>query len=135
MVSWTQFTIERSYSKVFKFLIVPVWRFEAYSAVGVELLHILRYLCLNVIAVRKICRKHDRLLMNRMLGGYYHRKRTGAKEQEDQTLGKLIAHVAGEDAPHPTLGLPDHGKLIGVYDLKIQLLANSRTVKVSNIRV
>ena len=43
---------------------------DAFAAVGVELMHLLRYICVNVIAVRKICKKHDRLLANRMLGGY-----------------------------------------------------------------
>lgn len=47
---------------------------DAYTAVGVELMHVLRFVCVNVIAIRKICKKHDRLLANRMLGGYYHRK-------------------------------------------------------------
>jgi hypothetical protein len=112
-------------------LISAVDEADAYSAVGVELLHILKYICVNVIAVRKICRKHDRLLQNRMLGGYYHRKRN-TRAQEDRTLGGLIAHVAGDVFEvHPALiGLVNHGKLMGVYDLKIQQLANSRTVKV-----
>jgi hypothetical protein len=110
-------------------LVSAVDEADAYSAVGVELIHILKYICVNVIAVRKICRKHDKLLMNRMLGGYYHRKRT-IRAQEEQTLGGLIANAAG-DIPHPPLmGLVNHGKLMGVYDLKIQHLANSRTVKV-----
>jgi hypothetical protein len=112
-------------------LVSAVDEADAYSAVGVELLHILKYICVNVIAVRKICRKHDRLLQNRMLGGYYHRKRT-IRAQEERTLGGLIAHVAGDIyEAHPALiGLVNHGKLMGVYDLKIQQLANSRTVKV-----
>jgi hypothetical protein len=112
-------------------LVSAVDEADAYSAVGVELLHILKYICVNVIAVRKICRKHDRLLMNRMLGGYYHRKKT-TRAQEERTLGGLIAHVAGDIyEAHPALiGLVNHGKLIGVYDLKIQELADSRTVKV-----
>lgn len=112
-------------------LISAVDEADAYSAVGVELLHILKYICVNVIAVRKICRKHDRLLQNRMLGGYYHRKRN-TRAQEERTLGGLIAHVAGDIyEAHPALiGLVNHGKLMGVYDLKIQQLANSRTVKV-----
>jgi hypothetical protein len=112
-------------------LISAVDEADAYSAVGVELLHILKYICVNVIAVRKICRKHDRLLQNRMLGGYYHRKRN-TRAQEERTLGGLIAHVAGDVFEvHPALiGLVNHGKLMGVYDLKIQHLANSRTVKV-----
>lgn len=29
---------------------------------------------MNIIAVRKICKKHDRLLSNRMLGDYYHQQ-------------------------------------------------------------
>ncbi len=112
-------------------LISAVDEADAFSAVGVELLHILKYICVNLIAVRKICKKHDRLLMNRMLGGYYHRKRT-TRSQEDTTLGGLIAHVAGDIyEAHPDLiGLVNNGKLIGIYDLKIQQLANSRTVKV-----
>ena len=112
-------------------LISAVDEADAFSAVGVELLHLLKYICVNLIAVRKICKKHDRLLMNRMLGGYYHRKRT-TRSQEDTTLGGLIAHVAGDIyEAHPDLiGLVNNGKLIGVYDLKIQQLANSRTVKV-----
>ena len=112
-------------------LISAVDEADAYSAVGVELLHILKYICVNVIAVRKICRKHDRLLQNRMLGGYYHRKRN-TRAQEERTLGGLIAHVAGDVFEvHPALiGLVNNGKLMGVYDLKIQHLANSRTVKV-----
>jgi hypothetical protein len=112
-------------------LISAVDEADAFSAVGVELLHILKYICVNLIAVRKICKKHDRLLMNRMLGGYYHRKRK-TRSQEDTTLGGLIAHVAGDIyEAHPDLiGLVNNGKLIGIYDLKIQQLANSRTVKV-----
>ena len=112
-------------------LMTAVDEADAFSAVGVELLHILKYICVNLIAVRKICKKHDRLLMNRMLGGYYHRKRT-TRSQEDTTLGGLIAHVAGDIyEAHPDLiGLVNNGKLIGIYDLKIQQLANSRTVKV-----
>ena len=55
---------------------------DAFAAVGVELMHLLRYICVNVIAVRKICKKHDRLLANRMLGGYYHRLRQQRRETE-----------------------------------------------------
>ena len=104
---------------------------DAFIPVGVELMHILKYICVNVIAVRKICRKHDRLLMNRMLGGYYHRKRT-TRAQDERTLGGMIAHVSGDiHEVHPSvIGLVNHGKLLGIYDLKIQQLANSRTVKV-----
>lgn len=30
---------------------------DGFTAVGVELMHVLRYVCVNLIAVRKICRK------------------------------------------------------------------------------
>jgi hypothetical protein len=98
---------------------------DGYTAVGVELMHVLRYISVNVIAVRKICLKHDRLLMNRMLGGYYHHKRN-RKRGEKRTKTNLGG----------SLSLGDHReddgveKLVGVYDLKIQSLANSPTVQV-----
>ena len=116
---------------------------DGYTAVGVELMHVLRFICVNVIAVRKICRKHDRLLMNRMLGGYYHRKRrqtetssdgaNGRKHQKQSfTLGSIVSRSLGEDVevdPASVTGL-NQNKLVGVYDLKVQELANSPTVKV-----
>lgn len=113
---------------------------DGYTAVGVELMHVLKYICVNLIAVRKICRKHDRLLMNRMLGGYYQRIRMRGDAQNSyshlvdgtSTLGGLIARISGDiyDA-HPSLiGQTNHFKLVGVYDKKVQKLANSRTVQV-----
>ena len=30
---------------------------DGFTAVGVELMHVLRYVCVNLVAVRKICRK------------------------------------------------------------------------------
>jgi len=104
---------------------------DGYTAVGVELMHVLRYICVNVIAIRKICRKHDRLLMNRMLGGYYHRKRkkSGKKSITNVTLGGIVSLSLGDDcADEPAV--VNGCKLVGVYDLKIQLLANSTTVQV-----
>ena len=53
---------------------------DAYTAIGVELMHLLKYVCVNIIAVRKICKKHDKLLSNRMLGGYYQRLAAEAKK-------------------------------------------------------
>ena len=113
---------------------------DAYTSVGVELMHVLKYISVNLIAVRKICRKHDRLLMNRMLGGYYQRARTTTNAQrsfsnnpEDfQTLGGLVARVSGDIyEAHPALiGQMNHYKLVGLYDKKIQKLSNSRTVQV-----
>ena len=106
---------------------------DGYTAVGVELLHTLKYICINLIAVRKICRKHDRLLMNRMLGGYYHRLRKHKSNIAGvQTLGGMVTQISGDiyEAHPSVLGQRSHFKLVGVYDHKIQNLANSRTVQV-----
>lgn len=113
---------------------------DAFTAVGVELMHVLRYISLNLIAVRKICRKHDRLLMNRMLGGYYQRVRNANEAQKSyahhpedfETLGGLVARMSGDvfDAHPALIGQMNHYKLVGLYDKKIQKLANSRTVQV-----
>lgn len=113
---------------------------DAFTAVGVELMHVLRYIALNLIAVRKICRKHDRLLMNRMLGGYYQRVRNANEAQKSyshhtedfETLGGLVARMSGDvfDAHPALIGQMNHYKLVGLYDKKIQKLANSRTVQV-----
>ena len=115
---------------------------DGYTAVGVELIHVLKYICVNLIAVRKICRKHDRLLMNRMLGGFYHRIRShaGADAKTSfprnidgvKTLGGLVAQVSGDIyEAHPVLiAQMSHFKLVGLYDVKIQKLSNSRTVQV-----
>lgn len=125
-------------------LISAVDEADGYTAVGVELLHVLRYICLNLIAVRKICRKHDRLLMNRMLGGYYHRKQAtrgggggtvpggtrrsnNGKElqmQDVKTLGGILTQSSGD-----VCYSDNHYKLEGIYDVKIQHLASSTTVE------
>lgn len=109
---------------------------DGFTAVGVELLHVLRFIATNLIAVRKICRRHDRLLMNRMLGGYYHRMKRGLGDGSDlsgvRTLGGLLVQSTTDfHEVHPALiGQMNHFKLVGVYDKKIQKLANSRTVQV-----
>ena len=33
---------------------------DGYTAVGVELMHVLRFICVNLLAVRKLCRKHGK---------------------------------------------------------------------------
>ncbi|KAI2509344.1 SPX domain [Fragilaria crotonensis] len=106
-------------------------------------MHLLRFICVNVIAVRKICRKHDRLLMNRMLGGYYHRKRqqnqmqTEMNDVEKQgetpntfTLGGIVSRSLGDSNARQVFvtGI-NQNKLTGLYDTKIQQLANSNTVQ------
>jgi hypothetical protein len=110
---------------------------DGYTAVGVELLHTLKYICVNLIAVRKICRKHDRLLVNRMLGGYYQRLNRDPNAHRGSTgvltLGGVLAQISGDtdEKPFSWYHLNHSGhKLVGVYDRKIQMLANSPTVRV-----
>jgi len=122
---------------------------DGYTAVGVELMHVLRYIAVNLIAVRKICRKHDRLLMNRMLGFYYPLLKLAASGrtedaknahsyqdehiQNAQTLGGLLASESGDifETHHPAvIAKVNNYKLVGLYDANLQQLTNSRTVQV-----
>ena len=128
---------------------------DAYTAVGVELMHLLRFISVNTIAVRKICKKHDRLLANRMLGGYYHRKRmqlgkSTARDCQGVTQGKQRTGGMAEKQKQrgdstevnlPLLGRNFSGaiidrshsnskdKLIGVLDTKVQDLTQSSTIQ------
>ena len=72
-------------------------------------MHLLRYICVNVIAVRKICKKHDRLLANRMLGGYYHRLRQQRRETEKAF--KRLGLGAGSRSKSGRLRQPTQGLL------------------------
>jgi hypothetical protein len=104
---------------------------DGYTSVGVELLHVLRFICVNLVAVRKICRKHDRLLLNRMLGGYYQRLgvQSNAGGRLD-TLGESVSR-ASQKSKKDRLGLFGNTyKLVGKLDHRIQHLANSQTVEV-----
>jgi SPX domain protein involved in polyphosphate accumulation len=76
---------------------------DGYTAVGAELMHVLRFILVNLLAVKKICKKHDRLLMQRMLGGYYQRTRAHHDSvdryshiEDAHTLGGLVARVSGD---------------------------------------
>jgi hypothetical protein len=76
---------------------------DGYTAVGAELMHVLRFILVNLVAVKKICKKHDRLLMQRMLGGYYQRTRAHHDSvdryshiEDAHTLGGLVARVSGD---------------------------------------
>lgn len=128
---------------------------DAFTAVGVEFIHLLRYIFVNAIAIRKLCKKHDSLLSSRMLGGYYHKLNRG----EESGNAFMDAH-GGYDIHTPDLKgtpkrkntthrrrrkrsrlldfgipLPTHSstiqsprgkyKLVGVHDSRVQNLANS----------
>ena len=64
---------------------------DAYTSVGIELLHVLRYICINAMAVRKILKKHDKLLSNCMLGGRV--KIARATETNTKLLGSADVHL------------------------------------------
>lgn len=102
-------------------LLSAVDEVDAYTAVGVELMHLLKYVSVNIISVRKICRKHDRLLSNRMLGGYY--QATDTNKSHGNQKQPHFFHL-NEARPH-RFG----GYIVGLYDIKIQNLANSTTMQ------
>lgn len=97
---------------------------DAYIAVGVELVHLLKYICVNIIAVRKICRKHDKLLHNRMLGGYYPKL---AMDTNKSHLNDEQQHLflSNETRPRQTGSY----FTVGIYDTKVQDIANSTTMQ------
>ena len=50
------------------FLVSAVDEADAYTQVGTELLHLLRFICVNAMAARKILKKHDKLMSNQLMG-------------------------------------------------------------------
>ena len=85
---------------------------DAYTTVSVEFLHLLKFICVNAIAVRRLCKKHDRLLASRMLGGYYHR---------------LDQNERGSNHKFDTKA--NQNKLTGVFDSIVLSLANNSVAK------
>jgi len=110
---------------------------DAYTAIGVELIHLLKFVCVNIIAVRKICKKHDRLLANRMLGDYYHRqiKKKSQKEHSNAKKAQLKHGSIIWNEPQFGGALSNHslqdtgGYTVGIFDKKIQHIANSTTMQ------
>lgn len=92
--------------------------------------------CVNIIAVRKICRKHDRLLSNRMLGGYYQRLAAEANKSHSSKKNHDLFQL-NENEAHPQFGgtllspttTQSTGYISGIYDTKIQHIANSTTMQ------
>ena len=91
---------------------------DAYTAVGVELMHLLKYVCVNIVAVRKICKKHDRLLSNRMLGGYY--QRLAAEEKKSSKRGTLQQEQFGGTLSNPTAS-QNTGYIVGICEYILSL--------------
>ena len=97
---------------------------DAYIAVGVELMHLLRYICVNIVSVRKICRKHDRLYHNRMLRGYYQKldMDTNKSHVNDEQQHLFLSN---ETRPRQTGSY----YTVGLYDTKVQDIANCTTMQ------
>mmetsp|Transcript_26913 Transcript_26913/g.40421 ORF Transcript_26913/g.40421 Transcript_26913/m.40421 type:complete len:979 (+) Transcript_26913:138-3074(+) len=99
---------------------------DAYTTTGVEFLHLLKFICINAVAVRKLCRKHDRLLASRMLGGYY--KRLRMNKLDNDAIGGFRSR---RDNTRSSLKRQQHilergqQKLTGVYDSIVLSLANN----------
>ncbi len=89
---------------------------DSYSALGVELLHLLRFVCVNAMAVRKILKKHDKLLAQQRLGGYYQSEDAKEKKKHKIDRSKL-----------PFGSNPSH-RLVGAADVQLQHLANSDSI-------
>ena len=124
-------------------LISAVEEADGFTTVGVELMHVLRYIFYGKLGRRQEDLQKARSTieaMQRMLRGYYQRTRANHDDTKDrythiedaQTLGGLLARFVGDvyDAHPALIGHYSHYKLVGVYDQKIQKLANSRTVQV-----
>ncbi len=99
---------------------------DAYTTTGVEFLHLLKFICVNAIAVRKLCRKHDRLLASRMLGGYY--KRLGRNKLGNDAIGGFRSRRNNtKSSLERQRHVLERGqqKLTGVYDSIVLSLANN----------
>lgn len=65
---------------------------DAFTTVGIELLHLLRFICVNAMGVRKILKKYDKLLLNCMLGGAY-KIANGNLSKQNRLVGTADAHL------------------------------------------
>ena len=83
--------------------------------------------------MRKICKKHDKLLANRMLGGYYQRLEAEAKKSHDSKRNGTFFHLNEQPQFGGTLSnnasSQSAGYIYGTYDTKIQHIANSTTMQ------
>ena len=72
------------------FLLNAVDEADAYTQVGVEVLHLLRYICVNAMATRKILKKHDKLMSKNVL--------SASTSKRDKSLREFHRLAGGADA-------------------------------------
>ena len=86
-------------------------KLDSYTALGVEVLHLLRYICVNAMGIRKLLKKHDKLLF---------------------TFGSSIPTVLEHQLAWEKTGVRRGERLPGGPDDHIQQLANSNSIAALN---
>jgi hypothetical protein len=72
---------------------------DAYTALGVELLHLLRFICVNAMGFRKILKKHDKITFRAAPHG--HHEHEGRHEEHARLLNgpeDNLQHLANSDS-------------------------------------
>ena len=69
----------------------------AFSYIGVELLHLLKYICVNAMAIRKILKKHDKILMG--LQEILEMTTFGLNRRGTITAQTLISNITNSKLP------------------------------------
>jgi hypothetical protein len=86
-------------------------KMDSYTALGVEVLHLLRYICVNAMGIRKILKKHDKLLSR---------------------FASVIPVVHDHQLAWEKTAVRNGDRLVGGYDDHIQQLANSNSIAALN---
>eukprot|EP00520_Triparma_pacifica_P017458 CAMPEP_0118635890 /NCGR_PEP_ID=MMETSP0785-20121206/2318_1 /TAXON_ID=91992 /ORGANISM="Bolidomonas pacifica, Strain CCMP 1866" /LENGTH=1136 /DNA_ID=CAMNT_0006526955 /DNA_START=277 /DNA_END=3683 /DNA_ORIENTATION=+ len=110
-------------------LVSAVDEVDAYVQVGIEVLHLLRYICVNAMAARKILKKHDKLLANRMMGSHYHQLRSisGSSMNVDKASNDSKSNAGNQDRSMSVNNPPRANasyKLAGGADAHLRALCN-----------
>ena len=91
-------------------------KMESYTVLGVEFLHIIRYICVNAMGIRKIIKKHNKLLA-KYSAHFAHPAEFGDRSDWDKSL------VRGQSSDY---------RLDGGADGHLQQLANSKSMAAVN---
>jgi hypothetical protein len=91
-------------------------KMDSYTVLGVELLHLLRYICVNAMGIRKILKKHNKLLA-KYSAQFAHSAEFRDRSDWDKSL------VQGQSSDY---------RLVGGADGHLQQLANSNSMAAVN---
>jgi hypothetical protein len=91
-------------------------KMDSYTVLGIELLHILRYICVNAMGIRKILKKHNKLLA-KYSAQFAHSAEFRDRSDWDKSL------VQGQSSDY---------RLVGGADGHLQQLANSNSMAAVN---